>query len=117
MTSSSGLPVRELKSGKSRSSAAMKAESSAQVYMVLNAKPPPNTARPSAMSAPFKMSVMSDTGRSTTPFMIIAAPAMLLTAALLGTRKKNTAAEMTAMAPVSIASSLSLAPAPGLPPI
>ena len=35
----------------------------------------------------------------------------------LGTRKKNTAAEMTAMAPVSIASSLSLAPAPGLPPI
>lgn len=51
------------------------------------------------MSAPFKMSVMSDTGRSTTPFMIIAAPAMLLTAALLGTRKKNTAAEMTAMAP------------------
>ena len=69
------------------------------------------------MSAPFKISVMSDTGRSTTPFMIIAAPAMLLTAALLGTRKKNTAAEMTAMAPVSIASSLSLAPAPGLPPI
>mgnify|MGYP002508057976 CR=1 FL=1 len=65
----------------------------------------PQVAKPASSSATFRIMVMDDMGRGIKLARTMAAPEMLLTAAWLGTRKKNTAADMMAMAAVRMAAS------------
>ena len=69
----------------------------------MKAKLMPRSRKPRTISTAFITSAITEMGTSIRPFMIIAAPDTLFTAAWLGTRKKYTTADMSAMTTVIMA--------------